>query len=71
MFRIAGFILAIAALSGCSAHSKTMFEEQPAITANNLDGIYELVSETTELTKPRKTAISQPSQTTELYRQFF
>jgi hypothetical protein len=55
MFRIAGFILAIAMLSGCLAHSSTALEEQPTIAANTLDGVYELVSETTELTKPRKT----------------
>jgi hypothetical protein len=54
MFRILGCILAMATLSGCLVHSKTVVEGQPAATPSKLDGVYELVSESTELTKPRK-----------------
>lgn len=53
MFRIAGCIFIIATLSGCLVHSKTVVEEQ---RSNKLDGVYELVSESAELTKPRKTS---------------
>lgn len=56
MFRIASCIFVVATLSGCLVHSKTVVEGEPVATPNKLDGVYELVSESTELTEPRKTS---------------
>lgn len=55
MLRIFGCVFAITVLAACLVKSKTMVEGQP-VTPKSLDGVYELVSESTELTKPRKVA---------------
>ena len=56
MIRIAVCIFVITTLLGCVVRSKTIDNQQTTVTPNAFDGVYELVSETTELTKPRKSS---------------
>jgi hypothetical protein len=62
MFRIAACIFIIALLSVCSAHSQNLGKGQvSASSADKLDGVYEFVSESTILTKPRNTTYKRTS----------
>ena len=62
MFRIAVCTFIIALLSACLVHSKNPAEGQESVSSpSRLDGVYEFVSESTVLTKPKKTAYKRMS----------
>jgi hypothetical protein len=62
MFRIASCIFIIALLSVCSAYSQNLAKGQVRVSSSDsLDGVYEFVSESTVLTKPRNTTYKRTS----------
>lgn len=62
MFRSTMFALVVSLMFGCSVHSKNFAESQGSVASHGkLDGVYEFVSESTVLTKPRKTAYESTS----------
>jgi hypothetical protein len=56
MFRSTIFALVVGLAFGCHMHIESAAKRQgTAISSDKLDGVYEFVSESATLTKPRKT----------------